>query len=123
MDVRPLDGQLGLSCGGDSNFGNRSENEDRTFAADLQEGLGHMVAIFDGHRGTSCADFLVQTLPNTILNSTSEVLKQHLAHGTPQTAVSSKEEETMIRNGIIAGFQAADYQYLQAAQKNGWGDG
>ena len=25
-----------------------------------QESLGHMVGIFDGHRGTSCADYLSQ---------------------------------------------------------------
>lgn len=53
MDVRPLPGQSGLSCGGDSQQGARLANEDRTIATDLQDlkwtwgswGSGHA-----GHR-------------------------------------------------------------------------
>ncbi|CAK0836678.1 unnamed protein product, partial [Prorocentrum cordatum] len=37
VDVRPIPGQVGLSCGGDSQAGRRPANEDRTVAVDLQE--------------------------------------------------------------------------------------
>ena len=35
--MRPLPGQSGLSCGGDSQTGPRLANEDRTIATDLQD--------------------------------------------------------------------------------------
>ena len=37
VNVRPLPGQSGLSCGGDSQTGPRLANEDRTIATDLQD--------------------------------------------------------------------------------------
>ena len=33
----------------------------------MQESLGHMVGIFDGHRGTFCADYLAQEVPKMIV--------------------------------------------------------
>ena len=44
-----------------------------------QDSLGHMVGIFDGHRGTFCADYLAQEVPKMMVqgvgsNSIPDVL-------------------------------------------------
>eukprot|EP00929_Paragymnodinium_shiwhaense_P051034 TRINITY_DN2568_c0_g1_i1.p1 TRINITY_DN2568_c0_g1~~TRINITY_DN2568_c0_g1_i1.p1 ORF type:complete len:910 (+),score=242.11 TRINITY_DN2568_c0_g1_i1:200-2929(+) len=124
IDVRPLDGQVGLSCGGESNAGARAVNEDRTIAVDLHEGLGHMVAIFDGHRGTCCAEFLVQNLPKVIQAKCTELFRANgLQPGAPKVSCCTPTEVSLMNKGLSAGFEAADQAYSATATQNGWGDG
>ncbi|CAE7443633.1 unnamed protein product, partial [Symbiodinium necroappetens] len=128
VQVRPLPNQVGLSCGGDSQAGQKLVNEDRTIATDLQESLGHMVGIFDGHRGTYCADYLSQELPKTIVQHTRELVNQEAmrrgaAPGAPWEPLTEAEEVDLIRMGIIAGLEATDRNFLGLAQQYGFKDG
>eukprot|EP00933_Yihiella_yeosuensis_P071647 TRINITY_DN79880_c0_g1_i1.p1 TRINITY_DN79880_c0_g1~~TRINITY_DN79880_c0_g1_i1.p1 ORF type:complete len:755 (-),score=202.20 TRINITY_DN79880_c0_g1_i1:24-2288(-) len=124
LEVKPTDGQVGLSCGGDSQIGQRLGNEDRTMATDLQEGLGHMVGIFDGHRGTHCADFLAQNLPTTLVRSVRDVIANRLMlGGTSMEAMSQEEEIELIKTGLKAGFEVTDRNFLMQAQQYGLKDG
>jgi len=122
-DVLPVDGQVGLSCGGSSETGQRAENEDRTIAVDLPEGLGHMVGIFDGHRGTNCADFLSQNLSKAVVAKTQDGFQEWLVAGRAILSLSDQEEVDVIRSGIIAAFEACDRDLCSTAESCNWGDG
>lgn len=126
LDVRPLDGQTGLSCGGDSQIGYCTANEDRTVATDLPEGLGHMVGIFDGHQGTFCADYLLQHLPQAIVTSTCNTFSQKWSTspaGMDWSTLTSAEEADLISRGLVSGFQTADQNFLAMANPRGLYDG
>lgn len=122
MDVRPLPGQSGLSCGGDSQQGPRLANEDRTIATDLQDSLGHMVGIFDGHRGTFCADYLAQEVPKMMVQGVRDAFFQRLGSSNVD-ALSVLEEVELIKSGILAGLEATDQNFLRLAQQYGFKDG
>ena len=122
VNVRPLPGQSGLSCGGDSQTGPRLANEDRTIATDLQESLGHMVGIFDGHRGTFCADYLAQEVPKMIVQGVRDAFFQRLGPSA-MDALSVFEEVELIKSGIAAGLEATDQNFLRLAQQYGFKDG
>ncbi|CAJ1350914.1 unnamed protein product, partial [Effrenium voratum] len=78
MDVRPLAGQKGLTCGVDTNAGAKERNDDRLAAQDLHE-LGFLAGIFDGHRGGSCAEFAAKQVPPSILSAYRARAKRPLA--------------------------------------------
>lgn len=122
-DVAPLEGQVGLSCGGDSLSGQRAANEDRTIAVDLPEGLGHMVGIFDGHRGTACAEYLAQNLSKSVTAKVQESFNQWLIAGRAVSSLSVAEEVGAISTGIVSAFEACDHDFLSAAANSNWGDG
>ncbi|CAK9091911.1 unnamed protein product [Durusdinium trenchii] len=121
-NVRPLPHQSGLSCGGDSQMGPRLANEDRTIATDLQDSLGHMVGIFDGHRGTFCADYLSQEVPKMIVQGVREAFSQRLK-GASLDMLSAAEEAEVIKLGIIRGLEMTDQNFLNLAQQYGFKDG
>ncbi|CAJ1413428.1 unnamed protein product, partial [Effrenium voratum] len=121
-NIRPLHGQSGLSCGGDSQKGARMANEDRTIATDLQDSLGHMVGIFDGHRGTFCADYLSQEVPKMIVQGVRDAFGQ-LPPGVSLETLGDAEEVERIKSGIVAGLQATDRSFLALAQHHGFKDG
>lgn len=123
FDVMPMEGQAGLSCGGDSQAGCRYRNEDRTVAVDLPDGLGHIVGLFDGHRGTTCADFLSQNLSKSIVAKVQEAFNQWLIAGRAILSLSIDEEVEAIRSGLVAAFEDCDRNFLSSAQHYGWGDG
>jgi len=123
FDVRPLDGQVGLSCGGDSQIGLRELNEDRTVALDLPDGLGHMVGVFDGHRGVCCADFLAQKLPDSVVTCIRAARKKSVLPMNAMGPLIGLDEVGWITSGMISGFEALDREFLTAARRHGWGDG
>jgi len=123
FDVKPLEGQVGLSCGGDTQAGHRALNEDRTVALDLPEGLGHMVGVFDGHRGICCADFLSQRLANSMVTGIRLAWRKTMLLENDMGPLEDQDEVASIKSGIVAGFEALDVEFLSVAKRSGWGDG
>lgn len=120
MDVQPVPGQFGLSCGVDTDTGGKKTNEDRIVAVDIVE-LGFMTAIFDGHRGHECANFVAQNLPAAIHAEWRKQVKRE--RGGTITSLSTQREVSLISNALVDAFETTDKAWLQVAHKKGMPDG
>lgn len=118
MDVRPLAGQVGLSCGVDTTEGAKERNDDRLAASDLQE-LGFLAGVFDGHRGSSCAEYVCKQMPSTLLSAYRARVKR--AGGIVR--VTHSQEADLISSALVDAFTSIDSQYLVAAKKKELADG
>lgn len=119
MDVRPVPGQAGLSCGVDTNIGAKEENDDRIAAADILE-LGFFCGVFDGHRGSKCAEFISEMMPSAVL---AEYRKRVKRERKGLAKLSMRDEVALISNSIVDAFEATDQAFLQHARKKGLSDG
>eukprot|EP00933_Yihiella_yeosuensis_P025322 TRINITY_DN19670_c0_g1_i1.p1 TRINITY_DN19670_c0_g1~~TRINITY_DN19670_c0_g1_i1.p1 ORF type:complete len:733 (+),score=151.90 TRINITY_DN19670_c0_g1_i1:196-2199(+) len=118
MDVRPLAGQVGLSCGVDTNKGAKESNDDRLAAQDLHE-LGFMTGVFDGHRGSQCADFVSKHIGPAILSAYRAKAKREGS----LVKLSSTKEASLISSAMAEAFEATDQAWQIAARKKGFKDG
>jgi len=118
MDVRPLPGQVGLSCGVDTFIGAKERNDDRVAATDLHE-LGFLAGVFDGHRGHMCADFVAKQLPNTVLQCYRA--RQKREGGVAK--LTHTQEAALITGALIEAFEATDKAFLPTAKKKEMMDG
>ncbi|CAE7930381.1 unnamed protein product, partial [Symbiodinium sp. KB8] len=139
VQVRPLPNQVGLSCGGDSQAGQKLVNEDRTIATDLQDPEKPLPAhalpqpskarrAWGTWSGSSMATEEPTELPKTIVQHTRELVNQEAmrrgaAPGAPWEPLTEAEEVDLIRMGIIAGLEATDRNFLGLAQQYGFKDG
>lgn len=112
MDVRPLSGQTGLSVGVDTQDGAKETNDDRVAASDLQE-LGFFAAVFDGHRGPHCADYLAKQLPNMLLQSYRARMKREGGI----TKMTHAQEAMSISKSFADAFEKTDEAFMVAARK------
>lgn len=119
MDVRPLSGQVGLSCGVDTTSGAKEQNDDRLAALDLHE-LGFMTGIFDGHRGSTCAEFVAKQLPPAVLSAYRARAKR-LTGGVAK--LTHAEETEVISKSLVEAFESVDSAYQVHARKKELNDG
>eukprot|EP00929_Paragymnodinium_shiwhaense_P002357 TRINITY_DN10258_c0_g1_i1.p1 TRINITY_DN10258_c0_g1~~TRINITY_DN10258_c0_g1_i1.p1 ORF type:complete len:781 (+),score=240.20 TRINITY_DN10258_c0_g1_i1:182-2524(+) len=120
MDVRPLPGQIGLSCGVDTHAGAKEKNDDRVAACDLHE-LGFLAAVFDGHRGSACSEYVAKELPKNIhANYRARVKREP---GASVLKLSSEKEAQLIAGAFVDAFEAVDKAYMVAARKKDVHDG
>jgi len=112
MDVRPLAGQKGLSCGVDTNAGAKERNDDRVAAQDLHE-LGFLTGIFDGHRGGSCAEFAAKQVPANVLSAYRTRAKREGS----LLKLSAEKEAALIEESLVESFEVTDKAWLQTAKK------
>jgi len=118
MDVRPLSGQAGLSCGVESNAGAKELNDDRVAATDLNE-LGFIAGVFDGHRGHVCAEHAARQVPGAVLAAYQARAKREGS----LVKVSAEKETALISGALVDAFEAVDRSFLVAARKKELLDG
>lgn len=58
----------GLSVGVGTDPGAKEQNDDRLAATDINE-LGFVAGVFDGHRGSACADYVSKNMPQALLSA------------------------------------------------------
>eukprot|EP00401_Gymnodinium_catenatum_P026225 CAMPEP_0117462678 /NCGR_PEP_ID=MMETSP0784-20121206/3180_1 /TAXON_ID=39447 /ORGANISM="" /LENGTH=780 /DNA_ID=CAMNT_0005256455 /DNA_START=85 /DNA_END=2426 /DNA_ORIENTATION=+ len=118
MDVRPLPGQVGLSCGVDTANGAKEKNDDRVAACDLHE-LGFFAGVFDGHRGCTCAEYVAKQLPPSVLQSYRARAKREGG----MLKLSTLQETALISNAMVDAFEAVDKSFQVLARKKELRDG
>eukprot|EP00927_Polykrikos_kofoidii_P046081 TRINITY_DN40274_c0_g1_i1.p1 TRINITY_DN40274_c0_g1~~TRINITY_DN40274_c0_g1_i1.p1 ORF type:complete len:865 (+),score=168.48 TRINITY_DN40274_c0_g1_i1:342-2936(+) len=118
MDVRALPGQVGLSCGVDTNAGAKERNDDRLAACDLHE-LGFFAGVFDGHRGFNCAEHVSKNLAAGVLTAYRARAKREGNVGK----MSSSQECSLISSSLVDAFEATDKAFLVTAKKKDIHDG
>lgn len=117
MDVRPLPGQFGLSCGVDTTAGTKERNDDRVAATDIPE-LGFAAGVFDGHIGDICAEYVAKQLPSNVAQAYRVRAKRDLV-----VKLTGAQETAMISGALVDAFEAVDKAFLVTARKKEWVDG
>lgn len=118
MDVRPLSGQVGLSAGVESFIGAKEKNDDKIAATDLRE-LGFLAGIFDGHLGSTCAEYVSKQVPESILTCYRARVKRE--GGVAK--LTHAQEARIIEKSIVDAFEEVDKAYLVTARKKDLSDG
>jgi len=120
MDVRPLSGQVGLSAGVETFIGAKEKNDDRIAATDLHE-LGFFAGIFDGHLGSTCAEYVSKQVPTNVLQAYRARVKRE--GGGSVAKLTPEQEARIIAKAIVEAFEEADKAYLVTARKKDLSDG
>jgi len=118
MDVRALAGQVGLSVGVETNAGAKEVNDDRIAATDLTE-LGFLAAVFDGHRGHNCAEYVAKHLPAAVVSAYQARAKREGS----LVKLSTDKEASLIAGAMSDAFEAVDKAFLVTARKKEMLDG
>jgi len=116
MDVRPQPGQKGLSVGVGTDAGAKEQNDDRLAATDVQE-LGFLAGVFDGHRGSDCADWLSKGMPRAVLDAYRVRAKREGNSEGSLVKLSSQKEASLISSALVDAFEAMDKAWMVAARK------
>lgn len=111
--------QPGLECGVETRIGGRAVNEDRIAANDLYD-LGFLAAIFDGHGGENCVNYVSQRFP-VALHAAYANRAQQLVGGV--ASLTPKEEERLISAAICDAFEMTDEEFMQTARQEHLCDG
>mmetsp|Transcript_4048 Transcript_4048/g.8605 ORF Transcript_4048/g.8605 Transcript_4048/m.8605 type:complete len:549 (-) Transcript_4048:82-1728(-) len=96
--------------------GRKQVNEDRFVQLGLGS-LGNVYCVFDGHSGTSCADFLTKNLHRHLMTSWRQAWPVQHGHLTVQ------DEVKLVTGALTEAFAVADKLYIQGASKKGSSDG